>query len=111
MICPYCRTENAVGATRCAACTSWMTQPPTVREWTRARDGRWLGGVARGLANRFGLSAVAIRLAFVVAALCGGWGVVIYLALWIIMPQEPLMLPPPATTAVQTQGAGSPPGA
>ena len=111
MMCPYCRTENAAGATRCAACTSWMTQPPPVPEWTRAREGRWLGGVARGLANRFGVSCAAVRLAFVVAALCGGWGVVIYLALWVIMPQEPLALPPPpVTTAVQTQGAGGPPG-
>jgi hypothetical protein len=29
----------------------------------------------------------------------GGWGVVIYLALWIVMPQESLMLPPPPRTA------------
>jgi phage shock protein C len=111
MICPYCRTENAPGATRCAACTSWMTQPPPAREWTRARDGRWLGGVARGLANRFGLSTVAIRLAFILATVFGGWGLVIYVALWIVMPQEPLLLPPPASTIVQTQGAGPQPPA
>ena len=96
MICPYCRTESPPGATRCAACTSWMTQPPPAREWTRARDGIWLGGVARGLANRFGVSCTAVRLAFIVAAIVGGWGVVIYLALWILMPREPLALPPPA---------------
>lgn len=110
MICPYCRTENALGATRCAACTSWMTQPPPAREWTRAREGRWLGGVARGLANRFGVSAVAVRLAFVLATLCGGWGALVYLALWIIMPQEPLALPPPSTGVV-AQGQPSPPPA
>ena len=111
MMCPYCRTENAPGATRCAACTSWMTQPPPALEWTRAREGRWLGGVARGLANRFGVSTVAVRLAFVVATICGLWGVVIYLALWVIMPQEPLLLPPSSTSVVETQGAGAPPPA
>jgi phage shock protein PspC (stress-responsive transcriptional regulator) len=94
MICPYCRTETAPGATRCAACTSWLTEPPRAREWTRARDGAWLGGVARGLANRFGVSCAAVRLAFIVAAIVGGWGIVVYLALWVVMPLEPLALPP-----------------
>lgn len=93
MICPYCRTENAPGATRCAHCTSWMTEPPAAREWTRAREGAWLGGVALGLARRFSLPPAAVRIAFVVAALVGGWGVVVYLALWIIMPREPIALP------------------
>ncbi len=105
MICPYCRTENLAGATRCAACTSWMTQPPPAREWTRAREGRWLGGVARGLANRFGLSVVAVRLAFVLTTLVGAWGAVIYVALWILMPQEPLVLPAPATTSLEQRPA------
>lgn len=93
MLCPYCRTENAPGATRCARCTSWMTQPPPAREWTRAREGAWLGGVALGLARRFSVPPAAVRLAFVVAAIVGGWGVVVYLALWILMPREPLALP------------------
>jgi phage shock protein C len=107
MICPYCRTENAPGATRCAACTSWMTERPTAREWTRARDGAWLGGVASGLAKRFGLSVVAVRLAFVLATLLGLWGLVVYVALWVLMPLEPLALPPHAEAS--TQAAGPPP--
>ena len=107
MICPYCRTENAPGAIRCAHCTSWMTQPPPAREWTRPRAGAWLGGVARGLADRFGVAPAAVRLAFVVAALVGGWGVVVYLALWILMPREPLALPP-AVTASTTQEPAHP---
>jgi phage shock protein PspC (stress-responsive transcriptional regulator) len=78
-----------------------MTQPPPAREWTRPRTGAWLGGVARGLADRFGVPPSAVRLAFVVAALVGGWGVVIYLALWILMPREPLALPPAVTTERQ----------
>jgi phage shock protein PspC (stress-responsive transcriptional regulator) len=78
-----------------------MTQPPPAREWTRPRNGAWLGGVARGLADRFGVPPAAVRLAFVVAALVGGWGVVVYLALWILMPREPLALPPAISTAEQ----------
>ncbi|GAO03833.1 PspC domain-containing protein [Anaeromyxobacter sp. PSR-1] len=96
MLCPYCRTENAPGATRCAACTSWMVGRPPFREWTRAREGRMIAGVARGLANRFGVPCAAIRLAFLLSVVLGGWGIVVYVALWIAMPEEPLLLPPHA---------------
>lgn len=94
MLCPYCRTENRPGSTRCAACTSWMVERPPVREWTRARDGKMLGGVARGLATRFALPVAVVRLAFVIATLLGLWGLVTYVVLWIILPLEPLALPP-----------------
>lgn len=97
MRCPYCQTENAPGAVRCAACTSWIVERPPLREWTRARTGRMIAGVARGLSNRFGVPCAAVRLVFLLAILFGGWGFLVYLALWIAMPQEPLLLP--ASTA------------
>jgi phage shock protein C len=103
MICPYCRTENAAGATRCASCTSWMTDRPPVRDWTRARQGRLIAGVARGLADRFGLPCAAVRLVFLLSILFGGWGLLAYVALWIAMPLEPLALPP-AQPLATTQG-------
>lgn len=105
MLCPYCRVENAPGAVRCAHCTSWMRERPPPREWTRAREGRWLGGVARGLANRFAVPCSAVRLIFLLSILFGGWGILAYVALWIAMPLEPLALPPatlePRTVAAQ----------
>ncbi len=104
MLCPYCRTESAPGATRCAACTSWLTERPPVREWTRARTGRFIAGVARGLANRFGMPIAAVRLVFLLSILFGGWGILVYIALWIAMPQEPLALP----AAHQPVGPGAP---
>jgi phage shock protein PspC (stress-responsive transcriptional regulator) len=102
MLCPYCRTENAPGATRCAACTSWMVERPPVREWNRAREGRWIAGVARGLSNRFGVPCTAVRLIFLLSILWGGWGIVVYVALWIAMPLEP----PPAPAALERPPAG-----
>lgn len=107
MLCPYCRTENAMGAVRCAHCTSWMRERPPAREWTRAREGRWLGGVARGLATRFGLPIAAVRLVFLLSILFGGWGILAYVALWIAMPLEPLALPPAAV--VETRPVPAPP--
>jgi phage shock protein C len=108
MICPYCRTENAPGATRCAACTSWMVEPRPIAEWTRARHDKMIAGVARGLANRFALPIAAVRVAFLLSVLLGGWGIVAYVALWIAMPLEPLPAPPaspPVVADPQAHGA------
>jgi len=103
MICPYCRTENRPGAVKCAACASWMVEYPPIREWHRAREGKAIAGVCRGLANRFGVPVAALRLAFVLSLLLGGGGLVLYVALWIAMP-----LPPAA--ALATAPPPGPPG-
>lgn len=54
----------------------------------RPRAGRWLGGVCSGLAAATGLEAWVWRLLFVVLALWGGAGLVVYLLLWIFVPEE-----------------------
>jgi phage shock protein PspC (stress-responsive transcriptional regulator) len=55
---------------------------------TRAGHGRWLGGVCAGLARTRGLPVGGLRLAFVVAALLGGLGILAYVACWLIIPAE-----------------------
>lgn len=45
-------------------------------------------GVCAGLAQRFGMSAGFVRLLFLLSLLLPGTQVIIYLALWIIMPNE-----------------------
>lgn len=113
MICPYCRSENRPGATRCAACAAWMVDRPPVREWTRARDGRLVAGVCRGLSSRFGMPVAALRLLFIASLVLGGWGLFAYLALWIAMPLEPLLLPPhvPAPPPQALEAQAGPPAA
>lgn len=54
----------------------------------RPRDNRWIAGVCSGLARRFGISAGVVRLLFVLSCLLPGPQFVIYIALWIIMPNE-----------------------
>ncbi len=95
--CPYCRTENEPGAIRCRHCTSWMTPPSMSREWYRARDGKMIAGVARGLSDRFGIPLALVRVLFILSIFAGGWGVILYVALWIAMPLPPLpvAVPPP----------------
>ncbi len=45
-----------------------------------------VAGVAAGLAERAGLDPLIVRVAFVIAALAGGAGVVLYLLAWAIVP-------------------------
>ena len=54
----------------------------------RSYHDRMLGGVAGGLAHYFGVDAVIVRIAFVVLTFVGGAGVPIYLACWLLIPEE-----------------------
>ena len=55
----------------------------------RSRGDRWIGGVCGGLATMSGLASWIWRLLFAAFALCAGGGVLIYILLWIFLPQEP----------------------
>lgn len=55
---------------------------------TRPRQGRMIAGVCAGLARRFGLDPTLVRVAFVVSILLPGPQVLLYLALWIVIPAE-----------------------
>lgn len=98
MTCPYCKSEANPGAVKCSACGSWIADPPPVREWYRAREGKSIAGVCAGLARTFGLPLALVRALFLASIFLGGWGLILYVVLWIAMPKEPL----PAGTATAT---------
>jgi len=54
----------------------------------RSRTDRWLGGVCGGLAPATGLPSWLWRLIFLSLVLCGGTGLMVYVLLWILAPQE-----------------------
>jgi phage shock protein PspC (stress-responsive transcriptional regulator) len=58
------------------------------RRLTRPKENRWLGGVAAGLGAYFDLSPTIYRIAFVALALAGGTGVLLYIAAWLVIPEE-----------------------
>ena len=60
---------------------------PTLR---RSRRNRMLAGVAGGVADHLGLDPFVVRLAFIVLGLAAGFGVVVYLLLWVLAPAEPI---------------------
>lgn len=55
---------------------------------TRSRSDRMLAGVAGGLAAYFGIDPIFLRIGFIVLTLLNGFGALLYLALWLIVPNE-----------------------
>lgn len=58
------------------------------RPLRRAYEGRMLGGVAAGLAEYLGMDTMLIRLGFVLLTFMGGAGVPVYLAAFLLIPEE-----------------------
>ena len=58
------------------------------RKLVRPRQGRMIAGVCAGLARRFGMSVGLVRLLFLLSLLLPGTQVIVYIVLWILMPNE-----------------------
>lgn len=54
----------------------------------RSATDRSIAGVCGGLAEYFNVDTTLVRLAFVLFALAGGPGVLLYIILWVVMPEE-----------------------
>lgn len=54
----------------------------------RPREGRMIGGVCAALARRFGTTANTMRVIFLVSCLLPGPQFLVYLALWVLLPDE-----------------------
>lgn len=78
---------------------------PAVRRAHRSVEGGLLGGVAAGLADHLRLPVFWVRVAFVVAAIANGFGIIVYLGLWIWLPSEAEGTPDaPGLDAASRQG-------
>jgi phage shock protein C len=66
------------------------------RRLYRSRQERMIGGVCGGLGKYFGIDATVLRILFILGVLLAGHGILIYLVLLVLMPEEPLS--PPAAS-------------
>jgi phage shock protein PspC (stress-responsive transcriptional regulator) len=57
----------------------------------RSQSDRWLGGVCGGLGKVTGVESWIWRLLFVLFVLTFGFGLAIYILLWIFVPDEELI--------------------
>lgn len=76
-------------------------RPTDAKRLFRDTDNAMLAGVAAGLANYFGIDVLIIRLLFIVATFTVGWGILVYLVLWLLVPEA-------RTSSERLQMAGKP---
>lgn len=71
------------------------------RRMYRNPDERIIGGVCSGLAAYFAIDTIIIRILFVILAFFGGLGIIIYLILYLVLPEA-------RTTAQKIEMRGKP---
>src|ERR1044071_1180632 len=69
------------------------------RKMYRDTDKRVIGGVASGLAAFWGIDSTIIRVLFIATTIAGGLGLVIYIIMWIALPEAKTI-----TDKIQMQG-------
>ncbi len=55
---------------------------------TRSSSQKMIAGVCGGIAEYLGWDVTIVRLLWIVLTLAGGSGILIYLILWLVMPQN-----------------------
>lgn len=60
------------------------------RPFVRSRHDRMLGGVMGGIAQKFGWNSTLVRLIFVILSIASAAfpGILVYLILWLLIPEE-----------------------
>ncbi|MFO7322041.1 MAG: PspC domain-containing protein [Chloroflexota bacterium] len=56
----------------------------------RSRTDRMIAGVCGGIGEYFGIDPTVVRLAAVLLAMAGGPGLLLYIILAVIIPEEPV---------------------
>ncbi|MGC1549194.1 MAG: PspC domain-containing protein [Rhodanobacter sp.] len=55
----------------------------------RSRSDRTLAGVCGGIAEYLGWDPTLVRVGWIILTLLGGSGILIYLIMWLVMPEAP----------------------
>ena len=59
-----------------------------VQSWRRSRSDRMIAGVCGGVGRALNIDPVLIRVVIAVLTIAGGAGIPIYIAAWLLMPEE-----------------------
>lgn len=112
MYCSSCGTEIPESFRFCSQCGAGSTKGSFTNRQQRAlrrpHVDRKVGGVCAGLANYLDVDVTLVRIIFLVLLFWPpGVGLILYIVCWIVMPQEPYLLPapsqpPPSGSALRT---------
>jgi len=86
MYCNNCGKANPGDARLCAYCGAALAGGVAKRQLVRPRAGRRIAGVCAGLAQYYGWNVTTIRILWLLLILFAGTGGLLYLILWIVMP-------------------------
>ena len=67
--------------------TGAQSEPRPVERLHLSNSDRKIGGVCGGLGERFEIDPVLFRVAFILLALACGLGILVYIALWLLIPR------------------------
>jgi len=102
MYCNYCGKLIQDDANVCAYCGTRVGGVLARKRLIRPRNGRKIAGVCAGFAEYFDLDLTLVRVVWLISAFLGvGLSFVAYLVAWIVIPEEPLALPPAVPVAEQ----------
>jgi len=59
----------------------------TEKRLYRSRINRTVAGVCAGIADYFGWDPTLVRIAWILLTLLGGSGILIYVILWLVVPE------------------------
>ncbi|MGA7292624.1 MAG: PspC domain-containing protein [Terriglobales bacterium] len=95
MYCNACGTVIGDEGRYCSHCGNVVGTLPTPKKLMRSRTDRKIGGVCAGLAEYLELDVSLVRILwFFITLACGIVpGIVAYVLAWIIIPEQPLLLP------------------
>jgi phage shock protein C len=103
MYCNYCGKGIQDDANVCAYCGVRVGASQARARLVRPRNGRKIAGVCLGFAEYFAIDVAVVRIVWLVTALLTGVGFIPYFIAWIIIPEEPYLLPSQANSPAAKQ--------